>query len=212
MAPTPPKRRKRRKKDRRQGSTLIILFLMLGMILPVMSGFAGAAVTYLSRQFSEGGPDCVYLRVIDGGRIRLHCRGPGLVSAELIGIDAPDIFQPQCVGDLIGGYNLPARHIIHTVGPVWQGGAAGEADALTACYNNSLQLAMDAGLTSIAFPGISTGIFGFPKDKAAQIAVGTVAAIRNAPGSLEKILFCCFDPEAAELHEEALDQMRQGLL
>lgn len=113
---------------------------------------------------------------------------------------------------MTGGYNLPARHIIHTVGPVWQGGAAGEADALTACYSNSLQLAMDAGLTSIAFPGISTGIYGFPKDKAAQIAVGTVAAIRNAPGSLEKVLFCCFDPEAAELHEEALDQMRQGLL
>lgn len=116
MAPTPPKRRKRRKKDRRQGSTLIILFLMLGMVLPVMSGFAGAAVTYLSRYFSEGGPDCVYLRVIDGGRIRLHCRGAGLVSAELIGIDAPDIFQPKCVGDLIDGYQ--ARFALQ--GLIWQ--------------------------------------------------------------------------------------------
>lgn len=112
---------------------------------------------------------------------------------------------------MTGGYDLPARHIIHTVGPVWQGGDAGEDGLLAACYRNSLELAMGAGLESIAFPGISTGIYGFPKDRAAGIAVATVAEIRRAPGTLERVLFCCFDAEVAALHEDALDLMRQDL-
>jgi len=99
---------------------------------------------------------------------------------------------------MTAGFRLPARHVIHAVGPVWQGGDHGEDEALASCYTRSLALAGGAGLASIAFPGISTGIFGFPKDRAARIAFEAV--VREAPGlpSLERIVFCCFsEPDAA---------------
>ena len=93
---------------------------------------------------------------------------------------------------LTGGYRLPARHVIHTVGPIWQGGHAGEAEILASCYRRCLALAGAHGLTSIAFPCISTGIYGYPADQAAAIAVATVdAALTTAPG-LAEIFFCCF--------------------
>ncbi|MCQ0970291.1 O-acetyl-ADP-ribose deacetylase [Paracoccus sp. TK19116] len=75
---------------------------------------------------------------------------------------------------MTGGYDLPARHVIHTVGPVWKGGDAGEDDLLASCYRESLRLAQEAGLQSVAFPAISTGIYGFPAERAAQIAVKTI--------------------------------------
>jgi O-acetyl-ADP-ribose deacetylase (regulator of RNase III) len=96
------------------------------------------------------------------------------------------------------GFRLPARHVIHAVGPVWRGGDAGEDEHLASCYARSLELAGGAGLASIAFPAISTGIFGFPKERAAQIALDTVS--REAPrhATLEKVVFCCYsEPDAA---------------
>lgn len=75
---------------------------------------------------------------------------------------------------ITGGYRLPARHVIHTVGPVWHGGSRGEPELLAACYHNSLRLAAENGLKSVAFPAISTGVYGYPKEQAAQIAVGTI--------------------------------------
>jgi Predicted phosphatase homologous to the C-terminal domain of histone macroH2A1 len=78
---------------------------------------------------------------------------------------------------ITGGYRLPARYVIHTVGPVWHGGGNGEAELLAGCYRNSLKLALENGLNSIAFPAISTGVYGYPKEKAAEIAVSTVKEI-----------------------------------
>ncbi|MHB1079073.1 MAG: macro domain-containing protein [Prosthecobacter sp.] len=98
-----------------------------------------------------------------------------------------------------------ARHIIHTVGPVWNGGKNGECDKLRSCYANSLHIAAEHGLTSIAFPCISTGVYRFPPDQAAQIAVETVREFISKPSSLKQIIFCCF-AEADRLRYEALIQ------
>jgi len=90
------------------------------------------------------------------------------------------------------GYRLKARHVIHTVGPIWNGGKSGERDKLRACYTNSLRLAAENGLQSIAFPCISTGVYRFPADEAAKIAVESVRAFLEAPCSIENVFFCCF--------------------
>src|SRR5271166_4845688 len=106
------------------------------------------------------------------------------------------------------GYRLKARHVIHAVGPVWSGGNKGEDELLASCYRTALSLAREHRLASIAFPAISTGVYGFPPARAARIAVGTVAAeMGKAPSSFERIVFCCFSPEAATHHVEALDAL-----
>ena len=105
------------------------------------------------------------------------------------------------------GYRLPARHVVHTVGPVWRGGDAGEADLLASCYARSLEVAAGAGCASIAFPAISTGVYGYPRDAAAEIAVSaTLNALSSSTIStvIEEITFCCFDAEGGRLHTAAL--------
>ncbi|MGE0237419.1 MAG: O-acetyl-ADP-ribose deacetylase [Parvibaculaceae bacterium] len=102
------------------------------------------------------------------------------------------------------GYRLPARFVIHTVGPVWQGGGSGEADLLGSCYGKSLALAARHGLASVAFPAISTGIYGYPKDKAAQIAVSTVRKHLAEAAFPIRIIFCCFDDDTAALYRDRL--------
>jgi O-acetyl-ADP-ribose deacetylase len=105
------------------------------------------------------------------------------------------------------GYRLPAGHFVHTVGPVWQGGDRGEDDLLASCYRRSIELCQLRALSSIAFPAISTGIYRFPADRAAQIAVATAAeALPTAP-SLERLIFCCFSEASARFHEEALARL-----
>ena len=99
------------------------------------------------------------------------------------------------------GYRLKARHVIHTVGPVWHGGHSGEPDLLARCYRNSLALAQSHRLTSLAFPAISTGVYGYPKEPAAEIAVCEVKAHAAA---LERVVFCCFDKATADLYRRAL--------
>lgn len=98
---------------------------------------------------------------------------------------------PTGQAKITAAYRLPCRHIIHTVGPVWHGGGMGEADLLRACYANSLALAVQHGLKTLAFPCISTGVYGYPADQAAAVAV---AAVRNHPhiGQLDEVIFCCF--------------------
>jgi O-acetyl-ADP-ribose deacetylase (regulator of RNase III) len=103
------------------------------------------------------------------------------------------------------GYRLKARHIIHTVGPVWNDGKNGVHEKLRSCYANSLRIAVEHNLASIAFPCISTGIYRFPADQAAQIAVETVREFLATPSSLQQIIFCCF-AEADRLRYEALLQ------
>lgn len=105
---------------------------------------------------------------------------------------------------ITGGYRLKARHVIHTVGPVWRGGAANEDALLASCYRTSLELAEAAGLSSIAFPAISTGIYGFPSERAAPIAVGTVHERLKAGARLERVIFCCFGAPSAALHRAAI--------
>jgi O-acetyl-ADP-ribose deacetylase (regulator of RNase III) len=95
------------------------------------------------------------------------------------------------------GYRLKARHVIHTVGPVWHGGTSNEPELLARCYRNSLALAQSHRLTSLAFPAISTGIYGYPKEPAAEIAVREVKAHAAA---LERVIFCCFDIATADLY------------
>jgi O-acetyl-ADP-ribose deacetylase (regulator of RNase III) len=102
------------------------------------------------------------------------------------------------------GYKLKARHVIHTVGPVWNGGEANEETLLASCYRRSLALAVQHRLTSIAFPAISTGIYRFPADRAARIAVGTVVSeLAGSATGLERVIFCCFSEESARLHQVA---------
>jgi O-acetyl-ADP-ribose deacetylase len=91
--------------------------------------------------------------------------------------------------------NLPAKYVIHTVGPVWHGGANGEAGLLVNCYTNSLKLASEYSCKSIAFPNISTGVYHFPKRKAAEVAVNTISIYPNLAGLFDKILLVCFDEE-----------------
>ncbi|MCA6119000.1 O-acetyl-ADP-ribose deacetylase [Bradyrhizobium sp. WSM 1738] len=102
------------------------------------------------------------------------------------------------------GYGLPAKHVIHAVGPVWHGGNAREDELLASCYRRAIELCQGNGLSSVAFPAISTGVYRFPADRAAGIAVATVVdALATAP-HVTKVIFCCFSPDSGRLHEEAL--------
>jgi O-acetyl-ADP-ribose deacetylase (regulator of RNase III) len=109
---------------------------------------------------------------------------------------------------ITGGYRLQAKHVIHAVGPVWGGGNKGEDDLLASCYRTALTLAAEQRLASIAFPAISTGIYRFPADRAARIAVGTVAAeVESAPRGITRVMFCCFSPDSAEHHRDAFAEL-----
>ena len=126
--------------------------------------------------------------------------GPGLL-AECIGLGG----CPTGEARITGGHALAARYVIHTVGPVWRGGGAGEADLLASAYRASLRLARSHGLASIAFPSISTGVYGFPGEAAAAIAVTTVLAetVETPP---DRVVFCCFSTDAADWHRAALER------
>ncbi|HEX4411732.1 MAG TPA: O-acetyl-ADP-ribose deacetylase [Xanthobacteraceae bacterium] len=105
------------------------------------------------------------------------------------------------------GYRLPAKHVIHAVGPVWNGGEAGEDELLASCYRAAIGLAADHRLASIAFPAISTGIYRFPADRAARIAVGTAVAEIAVSRGLQQVVFCCFAPSSAEHHMAAFAEL-----
>jgi O-acetyl-ADP-ribose deacetylase len=104
------------------------------------------------------------------------------------------------------GYRLPSGHVIHTVGPVWSGGKSREPELLVACYRNSLALADQHRLTSIAFPSISTGVYGYPKEPAARIAVATVRDYLRGESTLREIFFCCFSQEDFALYLRVLGE------
>ena len=106
---------------------------------------------------------------------------------------------------ITGGYELPAKHVIHTVGPIWNGGTHGEAKKLRSCYETSLALAVDHELKSVAFPCISTGVYGYPKDQACQVAVETVANWLAENDLPERVIFCCFGADDFELYQRLLD-------
>jgi len=106
---------------------------------------------------------------------------------------------------LTRGYRLPAKFVIHTVGPVWRGGTHGEPELLASCYRNSLRVAADHEAHSIAFPCISTGVYGYPAELAARIAVATVRASLPQPGSIREVIFCCFSAGDLAIYRKLLD-------
>jgi O-acetyl-ADP-ribose deacetylase (regulator of RNase III) len=105
---------------------------------------------------------------------------------------------------LTKGYKLPARFIIHTVGPVWRGGKNGEPELLASCYRNSLSIAAQHEMKSIAFPSISTGVYGYPIELAARVAVDTVCDVVRKSSTIEEVLFCCFSPSDLAVYESIL--------
>jgi O-acetyl-ADP-ribose deacetylase (regulator of RNase III) len=136
--------------------------------------------------------------------------GGGGVDGAIHRAAGPDLFfECRLLGGcktgeakITKGYKLPAKHVIHTVGPVWNGGTRGEAEKLADCYRHSLDLAVEHSLTSIAFPAISTGIYGYPVEEAAEIAVRTVGEyVREHPLD---VTFCCFSAKDLEIYQAEL--------
>lgn len=107
------------------------------------------------------------------------------------------------------GYNLPAKYVIHTVGPVWHGGNDNEDQLLAACYRNSLELAIENGIKTIAFPSISTGVYRFPVRRAAKIALGEIFRFLNGNSSIDKVVMVCFDEKTMEAYVEVLDEIEE---
>lgn len=110
------------------------------------------------------------------------------------------------VGDakLTRGHGLPARFVVHTVGPVWRGGASGEPELLASCYRRSLEIAAGAGASTLAYPCISTGVYGYPVEPAARIAVATVRASCGRYPAVREVIFCCFSPADLAIYERLL--------
>jgi O-acetyl-ADP-ribose deacetylase len=159
------------------------------------------------------------LRVVEGDITRLEVDaivnaanssllGGGGVDGAIHRAAGPELLR-ECRGlggcdtgeaRLTAGYRLPARHVIHTVGPVWGGGGSGEPALLRACYTESLRLAAEAGLQSVAFPAISTGVYGYPKAEACDVAVTAVSDWLAAHELPREVTFCCFAAADAELY------------
>jgi len=133
--------------------------------------------------------------------------GPGLLEAcRALSEVEPGVRCPTGEARITPGFDLPARWVIHTAGPIWKGGKVGEAELLSACYRNSLELATDPsyGIASIAFPSISTGAYGYPLEQAANIAVKEVREFLESNATLEAVRFVCFGREAYESYRLAL--------
>ena len=109
---------------------------------------------------------------------------------------------------ITSGHRLPAKHVIHTVGPVWNGGKRGEPELLASCYRTSLQLALEHELRTIAFPAISCGVYGYPLAQAVKIAVSVTSACVSEHPEFEKIIFACFDRVALDLYLAELDRLK----
>ena len=148
-------------------------------------------------------------KLLGGGGVdgAIHrAAGPGL-RAECAKLDGCDTGSAK----ITGGHQLKARHIVHAVGPVWNGGGQNEDALLAGCYRTALDLAAAARLSSIAFPAISTGVYGFPADRAARIAVGTVSSeVSAAPRGLAQVIFCCFSEASAAHHRDAFAELGLG--
>jgi O-acetyl-ADP-ribose deacetylase (regulator of RNase III) len=142
--------------------------------------------------------------------------GGGGVDGAIHRAAGPELLQ-ECrllngcsTGDakITKGYRLPARFVIHTVGPIWHGGTKGEEELLASCYRRSIEVARTHNIATLAFPGISTGVYGYPVERAAQVAVSTVA---SAPtDGIEEIIFCCFSERDLEIYLHLLEQQESA--
>ncbi|MBR5958758.1 MAG: O-acetyl-ADP-ribose deacetylase [Salinivirgaceae bacterium] len=132
-----------------------------------------------------------------------YAAGPQLVEecAKLGGC-------PTGEARLTKGYRLPARHVIHTVGPIWRGGSNGEPEKLANCYRNSMQIAADNGFATIAFPAISTGVYGYPLQEAAQIAINQVIECLNEMPSIKKVIFVLFGRKNFDIYTDILSNLK----
>lgn len=138
--------------------------------------------------------------------------GGGGVDGAIHRAAGPDLLR-ECrllngcrTGDarLTKGYRLPARHVIHTVGPVWHGGAIGEPELLASCYRRCIEIAAANGILTLAFPSISTGVYGYPIDRAASVAVTTVRASLRDFIAIREVIFCCFSQSDLRVYEDLL--------
>ncbi|HVM79051.1 MAG TPA: O-acetyl-ADP-ribose deacetylase [Stellaceae bacterium] len=149
-----------------------------------------AIVNAANEALAPGGGVCGAIHRAAGRELERECRSVGRC--------------PTGEARLTRGYRLPARYVIHAVGPVWRGGGEDEDRLLASCYRNSLALAVEHGIHSIAFPAISTGIYGFPGERAAQVAVGEVRKFLAASPPLDRVIFCCFDTATLAHYRRAL--------
>ncbi len=108
---------------------------------------------------------------------------------------------------ITGGYRLPAKYVIHTPGPVWHGGGYGEAELLASCYRSCLELASQNGCETVDFPSISTGVYHFPLEKAAEIAIGTIAAYLREHPEIRRVRMVCFDMRTKDFYDRALEKL-----
>ena len=141
---------------------------------------------------------------VDGA---IHRAGGAAIAVECSAIRAKQGGCPTGQAVITTGGNLPAKHVIHTVGPIWRGGDAGEAELLASCYRESLGLALEHGIKTIAFPSISTGVYGYPVAQAAVIALNSVKQFLEARDSLDDVRFVLFDDATYGAYENALATM-----
>jgi O-acetyl-ADP-ribose deacetylase (regulator of RNase III) len=133
--------------------------------------------------------------------------GPGLAEeCRSLPFVRPYVRCPTGEARITGGHALPSRFVIHTVGPVWHGGGAGEPGLLASCYRESLRLAQAHGVESIAFPAISCGVFGYPPEKAVTLAVASIREWLAAHPQPQRVLLCCFDASMATRYRDALER------
>jgi O-acetyl-ADP-ribose deacetylase (regulator of RNase III) len=144
--------------------------------------------------------------------------GGGGVDGAIQRAAGPELLQecrtlggcPTGQARLTRGYQLPARFVIHTVGPVWQGGTRNEAELLASCYRESLRLAAAHGAQSVAFPCIGTGVYGYPFEDAARIAVATIESSLQEFGAINEVIFCCFSAGDAAVYRRLLDGQQES--
>src|SRR5687768_5665376 len=145
-------------------------------------------------------------------------RGGGGVDGAIHRAAGPELLEeckqiggcPTGEARLTKGYNLPAKYVIHTAGPVWQGGGRGEDDLLAACYRHSLSLALRTHIKSIAFPAISTGVYRFPLDRAASVAAGETFRFLETYPAFDRVIFCCFDRQSLDAYTQAVERVYES--
>jgi len=142
-------------------------------------------------------------------------RGGGGVDGAIHRAAGPELLE-ECIkiggcptgeARVTKGYRLPAKYVIHTVGPIWKGGTSGEDQLLASCYRNSLKVAAELGVKSIAFPSISTGAYGFPMERATEIALKEVSEFLEKDEGIEKVVFVCFGKEAFRIYKEKFKKL-----